>query len=100
MPASLLHVGITVRCPHGGVVSTISPEARVLVSGMPVITPTVGTMVSGCSFVLAGVPHPCLRVQWTAAATRVFVNGQPALVQTSEGLSSQPMGHSRDRWRP
>ena len=48
------------------------------------------TTVAGCPFqvpVGAGTkPQPCVKVQWPVPATRVKVDGQPVLLQTSTGL--------------
>lgn len=74
---------------HGGAVTIVSANARVLVSGMPVATVADQFMVAGCAFTLPTVPpkpQPCVRVQWTTPAVRVLVNGLPPIVQTSTGL--------------
>ena len=91
MPGPLYHVGAAAICPHGGQVTVISTNARVLVSGMPVATMADSYMVAGCAFTVPpGKPQPCLRVQWLVTATRILVNGQPALLQTSTGLCLSP----------
>ena len=66
--------------------NTISTNGRVLVSGMPVATLTDTFIVTGCAFNISGAPHPCIKIQWIVPATRVFVNGQPVILQTSSGL--------------
>lgn len=86
MPGPLYHVGAPGICPHGGQATTISSNARVLVSGMPVATLSDTTLVAGCLFAPGGKPQPCVRVQWIVPAARVMVNGQPALLQTSVGI--------------
>jgi len=86
MPGPLFHVGASANCSHAGVISTISANARVLVSGMPVATLADTYLVAGCPFVIGPTPHPCVRVQWLVPATRVLVNGQPAILQTSTGI--------------
>jgi hypothetical protein len=91
MPGPLYHVGATAMCPHGGAITTISTNVRVLVSGMPVATITDTSLVAGCVFSTPATgPHPCIRVQWLAPAVRVLVNGQPPLLQTSTGLCLAP----------
>lgn len=87
MPGPLFHVGAVAMCPHGGMVSTISSNVRVLVTGMPVATLTDQFLVAGCVFNIAGAPTPCLRVQWLTPATRVLVNGQPPITALSTGLT-------------
>lgn len=92
MPGPIYHVGATAMCPHGGPVTTVSSNARVLVGGMPVATISDQSMVAGCAFQLpAGpTPSPCLRVQWLTPAVRVTVMGQPVLLQTSSSLCLSP----------
>ena len=87
MPGPLYHVGAAAICPHGGQVMTVSSNTRVLVGGQPVATLSDTSTVAGCTFSTPVGPHPCVRIQWLVAATRVFVNGQPALLQTSTGLA-------------
>ncbi len=89
MPGPLFHVGATATCPHGGPINVISSNARVLVSGMPVATMGDQYLVAGCAFTIPP-PQPCIRVQWLVPATRVLVNGQPAILQTSVGLCLGP----------
>jgi uncharacterized Zn-binding protein involved in type VI secretion len=87
MPGPLVHLGATIFCPHGGPVNIIPTNTRVLVSGQPVATLGDTYLVAGCAFTIPGPkPQPCVRVQWLVPATRVFVNGQPAILQTSAGL--------------
>lgn len=86
MPGFLFHVGATANCPHGGAVSTVSTNARVLVSGQPVATLGDTYPVVGCVFSVGTKPQPCVKVQWLVPASRVLVNGQPAILQTSTGI--------------
>lgn len=93
MPAPCYHVGAVAICPHGGQITTISSNARVLVSGMPIATLADQSMVAGCVFTVPpGVPQPCLKVQWLVPAVRCLVMGQPALIQTSTGLCFSATG--------
>jgi hypothetical protein len=89
MPGPLYHVGAVAICPHGGQITTISSNVRVLVSGMPVATIADTSLVAGCAFTIPP-PQPCIKVQWLVGATRVLVNGLPALVQSSMGLCLGP----------
>ena len=88
MPGFLYHVGASTMCPHGGQGTTISSNSRVTVSGMPVATMADTTTIAGCPFVIPPptTPQPCLTIRWLTPATRVLVNGQPALLQTSTAL--------------
>jgi uncharacterized Zn-binding protein involved in type VI secretion len=86
MSGPLYHLGGAAICPHAGQVSVISSNTRVLVSGQPVATMADTFLVAGCAFTVGPKPQPCLKVQWLVPATRVMVNGQPAILQTSSGL--------------
>jgi len=85
MPGPVVTVGSVALCPHGGVVSIVSSDARVVASGTPVATIADQFMIAGCAFTIPP-PQPCLKIQWLVAATRVMVNGTPPVLQTSTGL--------------
>jgi len=90
MSGFLLHAGATVMCPHSGPVTISSGNVRVKVSGQFVATVSDLYTVGGCPFQIpipAGTkPQPCVTVQWPVPATRVRVNGQPVILQTSTGI--------------
>ena len=91
MPGPLYHVGAPAICPHGGQVTVISANARVLVSGMPVATMGDQYVVAGCAFTVPpGKPQPCIKVQWLVPAVRILINGLPPILQTSAGLCLSP----------
>ena len=90
MPGPLIQTGATIMCPHGGQVTNVPTNSRVLASGMPLATVADAFLVAGCAFTLGAAPSPCLTVQWVAPATRVLIDGTPALVQTSVGLCQNP----------
>ena len=89
MPGPLVVVGAVAICPHGGQVTIISSNARVLAGGTPVATLADTFLIAGCAFTVPP-PHPCIKVQWLTPAVRVLVNGQPAILQTSTGLCLAP----------
>lgn len=84
MPGPLLHFQAAVVCPHLGQGQIVPSQARVLVSGLPVATLLDQTLIAGCTFAPVA-PHPCVKVQWSAPATKVLLNFVPALLQTSLG---------------
>jgi hypothetical protein len=86
MPGFLFHLGAPAICPHGGQITVVPSNTRVLVSGQPVATLADLCTVAGCAFAVGTKPQPCVKVQWLVPATRVLVNGQPALLQTSTGI--------------
>lgn len=87
MPGFIMHVGATAICPHAGQVTVITKNTRVLVSSQPVATFAGNFLIAGCAFTVPpGKPQPCVKVQWIMPATRVFVGGQPVILQNSTGL--------------
>ena len=90
MPGPVFHVGAQAICPHAGTVTTVSSNTRVMVGGQPAATMADTYVVGGCPFqvpIPGGTkPQPCVKVQWLVPATRVLVNGQPVILQTSTGL--------------
>lgn len=87
MPGPIVHVGATIICPHAGPANVISSNSRVLVSGQPVATLADQFMIAGCAFTVpTSKPQPCVTIQWLTPATRVLVNGQPVILQSSTGL--------------
>ncbi|TVR51413.1 MAG: hypothetical protein EA425_06960 [Puniceicoccaceae bacterium] len=87
MSGPLVHVSAAINCPHGGPVTVVPAQTRVLASGQPVATLADQYLVAGCAFTLpGGKPQPCMRVQWLVPASRVLVNGAPAILQGSSGL--------------
>jgi hypothetical protein len=83
----LYHVGATAICPHGGQVTVVPTNTRVLVSAQPVAIMTDTFTVAACAFNISGSPHPCVLVKFIAPATRVTINGSPAILQSSAGLA-------------
>jgi hypothetical protein len=90
MPGNMVQVGASINCPHGGQASIASVNQRVKVGGMPVALLSDVTTVAGCAFqVPIGTgtkPQPCLKVQWLVPSTRVLVNSQPILLNSSSGI--------------
>jgi uncharacterized Zn-binding protein involved in type VI secretion len=88
MPGPLLHVGVAATCPHAmGQMSIASSNTRVLVSGQPVATVADLGTIAGCAFTVPpGKPQPCATVKWLAPATRVMINGTPALLMPGPHL--------------
>ena len=90
MPGYLFHATASAQCPHGGMISTIATNSRVLVNGLPVATLGDSCIVTGCAFNVSSKPSPCIKVQWLVPAARVQVNGQPVILQTSTGICLSP----------
>ncbi|HEY2800183.1 MAG TPA: hypothetical protein VGI85_06290 [Chthoniobacterales bacterium] len=85
MPAPIVHYGATVNCFHGGLAQPLVLSPRVLVSGQQVVTLTTPYNVIGCALASGSTP-PCVTANWVTAATRVFANGAPVIIQTSQAV--------------
>ncbi len=87
MPGPLYHVGAQAICPHGVPITVVSTNTRVIASGQPVATMGDIFTIAGCPFTIPGPkPQPCVIAKFLTPATRVLVNGQPAIIQTSSGI--------------
>lgn len=85
MPGPLLVASAQVMCAHGGQAQPIAPDPRVMVSGQPVVTIVSPFVIAGCPFppIVGG---PCVTGQFIVPATRVLVDGAPALLLDSVGV--------------
>jgi uncharacterized Zn-binding protein involved in type VI secretion len=91
MPGPLVTTAASGLCTHAGSMTIISANTRVMASGTPVATVADQFLIAGCPFTTpAGNPLPCVTVRWISPATRVMVNGLPAVLQTSSGLGLNP----------
>lgn len=87
MPGPVLHTGATATCPHGGMLSIVVANPRVLVSGMPAAVLTDQGLIAGCAFTVPpGKPQPCVTTKWIVGATRVTANGTPLLINPCVAL--------------
>ena len=86
MSGFLLHAGAALICTHGAPVTVTTSSARVKVNGQPVATASDTFTVTGCPFNISGAPQPCVKINWLKPASRVFIDGKPAVVQTSTGV--------------
>lgn len=87
MPGFLVHIGAQVLCSHAGQATPTAPNPRVTVSGQPTVLLTTPYVVAGCTFPPPPAANgPCVTAQWLVGTTRVTSNGQPLLVQSSQGI--------------
>jgi hypothetical protein len=81
MPGPVVQLGATIICPHGGQVTAVPSNAKVLVGGAPALVLTDLCTVAGCVFVVGPKPQPCVTARWLSGASKVLVFGKPVLVQ-------------------
>ena len=60
--------------------------ARVLLLGQPAAKASDIHPIVGCPLNVSGKPQPCVTGSQFTPAARVFIDGQPALLNTSVGI--------------
>jgi hypothetical protein len=86
MSGPILHLGATVMCSHGGQALPTAPSARVLLSGQPAVAQSSVWTVAGCPFVPSAGNGPCVTATYVVAATRVLIDGAPAVLMSSSSV--------------
>ncbi|SEO03852.1 hypothetical protein SAMN05216404_11086 [Nitrosospira multiformis] len=86
MAARFLNTSSVLMCPHGGKVQLVSANTRVKAMGDYMLRTSDKFTITGCSLNIAGVPHPCVRVQWMQPATRSQVQSDSTLTKDNIGL--------------
>jgi hypothetical protein len=90
MPGKILATGSSVQCPHGGQATLTTSNNKVAVTtGRALLESDIHTVV-GCPFTIGSKPSPCIRIEWSAGANSVSVNGTPVLIQSSIGKCYSP----------
>jgi hypothetical protein len=83
---NLLTTSSMMMCPHGGTVTAISANVRVMAIGDPLVRASDTFLIAGCAFVLGVTPHPCVQVQWVLPDARSQVESNFTLSEDSLGL--------------
>ena len=86
MPGTLLQTSATGVCSHGGQMTVAGTGARVLLLGQPAAKASDIHPIVGCPLNISGKPQPCITASQFTPASRVFIDGQPALLNTSVGI--------------
>ena len=87
MPGFLVHIGAQVLCAHAGQATPTVPNPRVTVSGQPTVLMSAPYVIAGCTLPPPPAANgPCVTAQWLTGTARVMSNGQPLLVQSSQGI--------------
>jgi hypothetical protein len=84
--ARVLTTACTLRCPHGGTVSAVTSNSRVVAGGSALLTVSDTFVVSQCALTTPdGHSSPCVKVQWLPGDPRVLAGGSPVLDESSIG---------------
>lgn len=86
----LLTTSSILMCPHGGQVMATSTNVGVKAGGDFVVRSSDIFNIVGCPMNIAGVPHPCVQVQWVVPNMRSQVMSDFTLSESSVGLCLAP----------
>ncbi|MEP6506795.1 MAG: hypothetical protein ABJC63_01115 [Gemmatimonadales bacterium] len=84
MAGSILTTDSQIQCPHGGQAVLATTNVRSMARS-PMLLETDVHLVVGCPFTIGSKYSPCVRIEWSAGAKRVNVNGVAVLTQASMG---------------
>lgn len=96
MPGNILTISSTILCMHGASAILTTSNSKLMVDNVPALIESDVHPVAGCPFQIpvgAGTkPSPCIRIEWSAGATQLQVNGVGVLLQSSIGKCFSPEG--------
>ena len=85
MPGSILTTASTIMCPHGGRATLFTSNRKAFAGDTPTLLESDIHPVVGCPFTVGSKYSPCIRIEWSAGASRATVYGAPVLVRSSIG---------------
>lgn len=85
MPGQVLTMSSTITCTHGGQAILLPANFKVFVDGSPALLESGLYLVLGCPFSVGPKYSPCIRIEWTAGASKVTVNDSKVLMTSSIG---------------
>lgn len=95
MAGTALTTESRIQCAHGGQAVLLTTNVR-SIARSPMLLETDVHLVLGCPFTIGTKYSPCVRIEWSAGATRVNVNGVAVLTRASTGkcmsAESAPQG--------
>jgi hypothetical protein len=96
MPGQILTTSSSITCTHGGRALLFTANGKVRVDGALALLESDVHPVIGCLFYDGSKYSPCIRIEWSAGAGKVKVNGTGVLVRSSIGkclnAQSAPQG--------
>jgi hypothetical protein len=92
-----MHKDALVACDHApGIANADSPDPRVKVSGMPVMTVLRTYTITGCALQSTTSP-PCVSGMWIKGAQHVLVGGLPVAIDNGQSLCLTSFGKLNPR---
>ena len=92
MPGDFLTINSAIQCPHGGQATLITTQIRTSAEYGNILLESDVHVISGCPFTIGQKYSPCIIIKWSAGASRVSIQGTPALVKSSIGQCSNAEG--------
>lgn len=92
MPGNILTTASTIMCPHSGSAILSTANTKGFATNAPALLEMDVHPVAGCPFTIGPKYSPCIRIEWSAGAGKVTVNGTPVLVKSSIGKCINPEG--------
>jgi hypothetical protein len=88
----LVNVNAVITCAHGGQVTLIPKQAKVMAGGSPVVCETdlIGAPIIGCAQPPSPSTKPCTMVVSTlpgGSSLKALASGKPIHVQTLSGMT-------------
>src|SRR3954470_7918725 len=96
MPSPIINTGAKIMCAHGGQVTLIPKQTKVLVGGMPAmcVGDLVGSPIVGFPRPPTPAPSPCIvvsseiQIPMVGMSPKVLVGGKPVLLAGINGVTS------------
>jgi hypothetical protein len=85
MPGNNLTTNSQIMCMHGGQAILSTKNTKIFVDNAPVLLESDIHPVVGCPFTVGTKYSPCVRIEWSAGANQVTVDGAAVLVQSNIG---------------
>jgi hypothetical protein len=85
MGGRLLTVGSAIMCPHGGQAQLTTTNAAVDGPDGHLLLDSDVHPIVGCPFTVGSKYSPCVRISWSAGASKLTVAGTSPLIETSAG---------------
>ena len=84
--SELLNTSSQLQCPHGGQVQITSTNSKVKGGGAFLVRASDTFTISGCPFMVANAPHPCVTLQWLTMGMKAKADGDFVLTKDSTAL--------------
>ncbi len=85
MPGTALTTASQIKCLHGAPAVLNTANAVTSAERTNILLESDIHMVTGCPFFIGLKPSPCIRIEWTAGASKVTIGGTKVLVRSSVG---------------